>query len=303
MSATIIQAPQAMPARHGLLDAVFTHPEQNSGSDRWENGFGFVPENCDNPESWVIPCQGGAPPPPGQAITDLDTPTVADHMLWFWPFLVRSKFRCDAQQLGTIDFEARAKRIIELGEQKLIESELYAGAAHGYGANQTDPLIEKNLSLTDLTLSGGVDLSGGAPPTTPSLAIRMLIQAAARGPHGARCMIHGTPAVVEAWMQGGSVIVDKDQKLVTAVGGHVVVAGAGYSGNGPNNVPPLPTDFTHWAWVTSPVYVLRSPQLEVTTQIDRRSNTATAFVQRTAAVFWDGCVHAGVPVNALGTVV
>lgn len=304
MVATIIQAPQPIPARHGLIDSAFPSPELAAGSNRWENGFGFRPEHCSEPESWVIPCVGQVAGGPGAANTE-NRPLNAGEFLSWAPYQIRASFKCDAQQLHAIDFEQRARRIFELGESKLMETELYRGDAAGYAAFVADPINHPtfNPSLTRSDpLTAVTDLSGGAGATTPTLAIRFLVQAAAGAPGGTRAMIHCTPAVAMAWMQGGSIKEDRDGKLVTCIGGHYVIVGAGYTGQGPDNVTPLPTDNIHWAWVTSPVYWLRAGEVEVLRAVDQRNNDAEVIVQRTAAAYWDTCLHSGVPVSTVGAV-
>ena len=299
MVASIITAPQPTPTRHGLIDSAFPSPVV-PGDTRWENGFGFVPEACAEPESWVIPCVGPGSPAVGATRTPQRGP-LDDGFLQWRPYVIRVPFKCDAQQLQSIDFEARARRIFEQGESKLMETEFYRGDAAGYQASVTNPLaVPHNLTLT----RGGTDLSGGAPGgIAPSVAIRMLIQAAAQAPGSPRAMIHATPMVAMAWVQGGSVVEGRDGRLVTTVGGHTVIAGTGYTGEGPDNVAPLPSDVIHWAWITTPVYWLRGSEIEVLRSVDRAANDAEVIVQRTACAYFDGCLHAGLPVAAAGTVV
>ena len=298
MVTSIIQAPQPTTTRHGLIDSAFPAPVA-PGDTRWENGFGFVPEACAEPESWIIPCVGAGAPANGATLTPARGP-LDDGFLSWRPYQVRASFKCDAQQLQSIDFEARARRIFEQGESKLMETELYRGDAAGYQASITNPLaVPHNLTLT----SGATDLSGGAGPAAPSLAIRILIQAAANAPGSPRAMIHATPTVAMAWVQGGSVVEGRDGRLVTVVGGHTVIAGTGYTGEGPNNVTPLPTELTHWAWITTPVYWLRADTIQVLRAVDQRNNDAEVIVQRTACAYFDGCLHAGLPVSAMGVTI
>lgn len=296
MPTTVITAPQSAAAAHGLIGSGFPSPVA-PGDQRWELGFGFVAESCAEPESWVIPCVGPGSPAVGSTST-VDRGPLATGFLEWRPYVLRSSFRCDAQQLRAIDFEARARRVFELGESKLLETELYRGDAAGYGASVADPAVTPhNLTL----VRGGTNLGVGGGQA-PSLAIRTLIQAAAAAPGGPRAMIHATPAVATAWVMSGAVIEGRDGRLVTKVGGHTVIAGTGYTGSGPDNSDPGDPNI-HWAWVTTPVYWLRGDTVEVLASIDQRTNDATVTVQRTACAYWDGCLHAGVPVDSMGVII
>lgn len=267
-----------------------------TGSNRWEGGFGFVPEACREPESWVIPCVGpGASVSPGAALNTARGPLSTAYLEWR-PYVIRASFKCDAQQLQAIDFEARARRIFEQGESKLMETELYRGDAAGFAANALNPLINPyNLTLTE-----GTSLTlGGA--SAPGIALRALVQAAAAAPGSPRGMIHATHATAVAWQQSGGVIQDRDGRLITVVGGHTVIAGAGYTGEGPGNTATGSANI-HWAWITTPVYWLRGAEIEVLPSVNQLTNDAEVIVQRTACAYFDGCLHAGLPVDVMGSV-
>jgi hypothetical protein len=74
------------------------------------------------------------------------------------------------------------------------------------------------------------------------------------------------------------------------------VAGTGYTGWGPDNVPNVNPD-EHWAWLTTPVYHLLGEveiiPAELAEAIDRPENDAEFIAQQTAVAFWDSCAHVG----------
>ena len=296
----IIPAPTSTPAAHGLVETATPSPAD--GVDvRWELGFQFVPETCHEPESWAIPCVGTDTGGPGDTVTE-NRGDGSDVLTWT-PFYIRSPFTCTTQQFRSLNFEQRARTIFALGESKLIETELWKGEAAGWSKQQADP----SLTFANLTLAqaGVTDLSGGGGAASPVVAIRSLIQAAAGAPGGPMAMLHATPAVVTAWMQSGALTETRDGKLITKVGKHLVVSGTGYSGEGPGVVDPGANE--SWAYVTTPIYVLRGPTIEVLwdgvsmSQImNRPDNDVTVIVQRSAAYYWDGCLHAGIPVDETG---
>jgi hypothetical protein len=268
---------------------------------RWELGFGFLPENCSQPETWLIPCVGPAGGNgPGASVTDNTEPEYPVGFLNFTPYQIQAEFECDAQSREAVDMPQRARRILEAGTSKAMEYELYEGRLAGVAGLAADG----NLQLTD----SSTFTTAGAPITTtatqPRLALIDLIQAAARNQSGGRAMIHATPAAVAAWQSAG-MLEREGPRLVTVVGGHTVVSGSGYTGFGPDNADPG-DPLIHWAWVTSPVYYLLGeirviPDNEAEA-FDRDTNDMQYIATRTAAAFWDGCLHTGLPVNVHGTI-
>ena len=297
---TIVPAPHPQEVGHGLLAAaeiITLPPDEGSEtpSDRWEQGFTFTPESCDQPESWAIPCNGPLVPP-GAAITENRG---SDAPVTWYPYMIRSSFKCDAQQARSEDFAGRAKRIFMAGRSKLIESELWRGDAAGQPAGNT------NMSLAGTGANAGpnyVNLGTGGVEAD-ALAIRTLIQGAALYGFGQRAMIHATPDVAMAWWQSNA-LYQRGGVLYTQIGDHIVVAGQGYDGTAPGLVDPGGSG--QQAYVTGPVKILLGNQIEVLGQqaaegVDRGSNDWEVIVQQTAVAYWDGCLHAGVAVDAMGT--
>jgi hypothetical protein len=303
----LIDAPPTTPPKHGLITAATVHPHQATDPQgRWEIGFGFLPENCSDPETWVIPCVGPAGTEgPGAAATPGSEPGYPDDFLNFTPYQLQAEFECDTQSRQAIDFADRAERILEAGTGKAMEYELWEGRTAGVEALAADG----NLQLTDsntFTDSGPITTA----ITTPRLGLISLIQAAARSTSGQRSMIHATAATVAAWHMTGA-LKEEGARLVTVVGGHVVVAGSGYTGSGPDNTPDADDD-VHWAYITSPVQYLlgevrvNPPGGEIrgtdpdAQAFDFRENDEAYIAHRTAVAFWDGCLHTGLPINTMG---
>ncbi len=294
-----IPAPRGTPPAHGLAVTALTPEIPVDGTARWEQGFTFTTETCDAPESWIIPCNGpAAPVGAGAAITENRG---TDGPVTWYPFQARASFKCDAQQFQSIDFRARAQRIYELGQSKLLESELWRGDAAGSVAGGT------NISLAGGPANSAnfVDVSTGIPMAAPGIGLRALVQAAAQSPSGNRAMLHATPDVATGWVQSGGVYRANGGRLKTVVGDHDVVVGTGYDGTGPGVVAPVAP--IQWAYVTSPVYVLKTaapPEVlgvEPDSGMDRAANDWTVIVQQTCVAYFDGCLHAGAPIDAMGT--
>ncbi len=299
-----IPAPRGTPPAHGLLATAQTPDipvdEDGNPSVRWEQGFTFTTETCDAPESWIIPCNGPAAPV-GAGATITENRGTDGPVTWY-PFQARSNFKCDAQQFQSIDFRARAQRIYELGQSKLLESELWRGDASGAAGG-----------ATNFSLAGGaanspsfVDVSTGITDAAPGIGLRALIQAAAQSPSGNKAMLHATPDVATGWVQSGGVYRANGGRLKTVVGDHDVVVGTGYDGTGPGVVAPASP--IQWAYVTSPVYYLKTGDIQVlgeepSSGMNRDANDWTVIVQETCIAYFDGCLHAGAPIDAMGTAI
>lgn len=291
-----IQAPRSIPKRHSLLASAFPAPEDGLTTDgRWELGFGFTEETSAEPETRGHPCVGGAGSP---GVGSTITPATNTGLEWA-PYQVRAPYRCDTRTFA--DFVRRARDIYMTGESKFMERELWSGGIVGWQARQGVNADAPNLSLAADTAT---PLAAGST-VAPKVAIRELLAAAADAPGGPQCMIHGSSDVVMAWRQNESVIPDRDGRLVTTVDGHIVVSGAGYSGEAPGMV--VPPAGVKWAYITTPVYVIRAPEIQVIDQgrsdqidIDPANNYRTVIAQRTVCAYWDGVLHAGVAVDTTG---
>jgi hypothetical protein len=81
--------------------------------------------------------------------------------------------------------------------------------------------------------------------------------------------------------------------LGTTLSDHLVIAGSGYQGTGPGNVP-VPNNRS-WIYATSMVRVGQSP-IETQVAVDRANNTAKAIAYRATVAEWDLTAHAGLRV-------
>lgn len=292
MPSVLIDAPPVTPPRFGLIDSAI----QVQPTDlHWENGIEFLPEVCSDPESWANPCVGpSSPAGPGAAITDGTEPGIAD-LIQLTPYLIRAPYKCTAYQWRAVNHEARATRILNAGQSKAMETELYSGLVAGEAAlpGQGNPQLTDSNTFTAGPINGGT-------ATASRLALISLVQAASEASGGGRAMIHATPATVQSWWQSGSLI-KEGNLLVTGGGGHIVVSGSGYPGLGPDNA--ARTDPAHhWAWVTSPVHYLLGeiePIGPLSEIMDRKTNDIEAIAQRAVAVYWDLCLHVGINVDTM----
>ncbi len=89
-----------------------------------------------------------------------------------------------------------------------------------------------------------------------------------------------------------NLLAKEKEGLLHTPAGQVIIAGAGYPGTGPGNVPAAPGET--WIFMTGPVSVYCSDVFNNPTNvnegIDRAVNSVTFFVEQTYSVVWECCV-------------
>lgn len=229
------------------------------------------------------------------------------------PYQVYTSVRCRRYAEGEDpEFDRKATNQLLLGTTKAVECELWDGALHG--------AVNPFCVVPNPSLVGAVGLgqilspptnptapTGQVSPLAPAEALASLIQALANCGAGIRGTIHATPFVASHWYSD-DVIRTVGTNLETAIAGHPVVVGAGYSGSAPlayrslaaaNGFPAAP-DNTAWAYATGTVQVLltaprpiafENPQVgsahSQQSQVDE--NRTTVIFEREAAAVWDLC--------------
>lgn len=270
----IIEAPPFVAAPYGLLS--LRDPDVTT-DERWLSGFTYESRSCSSTVNLLDIC-GGADP-----VSIITPPEDLVRNREYEPFIIEAVDSCSTFGFLKRDVEQRAIDALEACTQKALENEFWTGdlaATNGYDAN-------RSLASTD---SVDVTPSGSAVKLRYGLAI--LERALADCGCGTRGTIHVTRDV-------GSVLPVKivDDHLETQLGNYVV-AGAGYTGSGPDGtVPGTGT----WMYATGPISVLLGQSEAVGAslkeQVDRSNNTWEARAQRPAAVTWDGCCAFAVHVD------
>lgn len=280
----VVEPPPATAPLHGLVTSVRDVSDREP-DNRWEGGFGFLPETCMHVYAWSPACAASGGKPGAGAKHAPDDPSEPVGEL---PFTLYTTFRCVTAGAPSRDDIGRVTRALEAGTSKGLESEFWS-----------DTLGLGNFSLVNSTpnhaadATGGILNPGGATPTSVErhLGLALLSQGRADCALGSRGVIHAPVALVELWGMYG--YLEKDGRaLVTKVRGDIVVAGSGYPGTGPAGQPPTPAGKV-WAYATGMVEV-RLSTVEIVPDreawaIDHRLNQIAYLAERTVAADTDGC--------------
>lgn len=274
-----VQAPPAVPPVYGLIAAAAVL--DNVAENDWANGWEFQPEACGLGGKLPVACEGtnddtvGAPGP-----EDIDGD----------PIWIYGADRCTTLQRSR-DNEGRARRQLAAIESYELADELWNGTV-------TDAEGLANRWLAGPAADSDTLTSAGV---TPVAALGCVTQGLAELLRGAPGMVHVTPQLLQH-LVADNIITRQGNLWMTAMG-HVVVADAGYSGDGPDGTP---AGTTQWIYGT-PRLRLRLGAVQLTDTIDRTVNTRLVVAGRLAAIQWDNeCAHVAaevaVPICAVGGV-
>jgi hypothetical protein len=178
---------------------------------------------------------------------------------------------------------------LEATQSFQVADELWTGALRDAADAGED--LEDNPALTD---SSSDTVTGGPEDVVDALAC--LEQGLAQCSQGRRGMIHATPQVLVQWIAASAVRLEGGQYLSPM--GNLVVADAGYPGDGPGGSA---AGASQWAYATGIISVrLSTPQVipgnldsaQVMAQaLNREDNTLDVYAQRLALLQWDECCH------------
>lgn len=293
----IVDAPPATAPLHGLI-ASTRDVNSREADNKWEGGFGFLPETCMELFSWSPYCAASGGNPVGATkATGADSARLPVFVL---PFTLYVPFQCTTAGMVSRDDEGRVRRALEAGTPKGLEEEFWE-----------DTLGLGNFSLRTSTPNqaagddGGILNAGGVTPTAaaPVKALSMLGQGLADCGMGSRGVIHASVAVVSLWAGLGYLREESgggNLRLVTKVRGDIVVAGSGYGRGGPEGQAD-PGANEAWAYATGMVET-RVSEIQinpdtVAAALDRRLNNIAYRAERTVAADTDGCCPLAVLVD------
>lgn len=268
----IIPASPLEIAPYGLLGLV---DPISMVTDRWVGGFIKESLGCTATVQLLDVC-GGADPvvvinPSGNADQD------------YTPFGVEAFDECTTFGHTVRDSETRALDALAACTSKAIETEFWTGnlaRANGYDDNRY--LASPSAQL----------VTPGDSPIKIKHGLAILERALGDAGCGTRGTIHVTRDV--ASVLGAK---DVDGHLETPLGNYVV-AGTGYTGQGPDGSHPATGT---WMYATGPVSVMLGapevPETEEFQNVDTNVNMYRSRAQLPAAVIWDGCAHFAVWVD------
>lgn len=260
-------------APYGLLSLVDPSPGDN---ERWTGGFTYESLACTAEVNLLDVCGGNDPFP-------VQTPSDAPRNRDFTPFAIEAVDRCSTFGFAARDAEARALAALDACTGKALEHEFWTGALatqNGYDDNRF------------LASAASEDVTPGGTAVKIKYGLALLERALGDCGCGTRGTIHVTRDV--ASVLGAR---DVNGHLETAIGNNVV-AGTGYSGEGPDGTAPSTGT---WMYATGPVSILLGDKFvsaaERKQNVDTNVNDWVARAQRLAAVTWDGCCAFAVHVD------
>lgn len=258
------------------------------------------------------------------APANLKTISDSPELVSYAPYQIYTTVRCRRYEEGADpDFDRKANNELQIGTTKAVECELWDGALNG-AANpfclDPNPSLVGEVGLTQILspILNATAGTGEVAPVSPGKALASLIQALGNCGPGARGVIHAPLFVGNAW-NATDVLNRNGQILETAVAGHPVVIGAGYSGSAPlayrslaaaNGFVAQP-DNTAWAYATGTVQVLVTPPRPIafdnpqvgsahSQQSTVLENRTTVIFEREGAAVWDLCCTFAVLVDMCG---
>lgn len=278
----------APPARtllpYGLMSVAQMPPESDV---YWQNGVRFEPDTCSQANVTTTDC----PAPPVDKI-----PTDPMGLRGSNPFTVYTMPICSP--VGYID-EARTRAIAALtsGEARTVEQEFWTGAfgttphlAASVGITGSDGVVEQSAA--------SVVATGGPMDVVEGIA---LIDEALSTCYGNEGVIH-VPRSVLTHMQAWGLVIQDGSRLRTR-SGHLVAAGAGYTGSSPTAPTGGPGVGLRWVYATGAVSIRRTevqvPESRPGGILNRVKNDVVLVAERTYVIGWD-CCHFAIPINITG---
>lgn len=282
MARTPIDAPQAREPRYGLIAAA----EIIDDPTRWQAGVSFTPEACAG--GGVLPLEQGCGPNLSGSFASSANPgeAVAD------PFVVFHVETCSTFGSARRDFQGRARRGLLATRSSYVAEALWDGY---------DPMQEQR-ALVD---SASDVLTSEA--SSPSAVIACLEQGLMVCGRGRRGLLHVTPQLLTILVQQS--LVYRDGNLWLSPMGNIVVADAGYTGNGPDDAVgnPRPAGSSQWAYATSWMRLRFSavdvypPNLSSEADLSSTSiwpdNSIDVLAWQLAQIEWDECCHLAAEVD------
>lgn len=199
------------------------------------------------------------------------------------PFVVKVEFQ--ASTIGTTPEEVQnlIETYLEVATQKAVEREFWTGELRD-GVDNSNHLASPEATV--------VNPAVGSPVKT-KYGLALLEQALGNRGIGERGVIHATRGVASALGFKGS-----NGRIETPIG-NFLVAGAGYTGSGPDG--DVPGGDQAWMYATGPVVVRLGSsdyyQESARTSIDIRNNTIHYQGYRTATAYWTNNSHFAVLVD------
>ena len=202
------------------------------------------------------------------------------------PFTVMGSYKCSTGGRTAIEALNIATNRLRMNKEKSIERIFWTGTS---AVGNVNPSLQGGNSSCGIT---PINLTPEDCPLSPVDGIAALESSIVECVPGGIGVIHLNFGVL-AYIAAAHLLREVDGKFYTPTG-QLIVAGAGYPGSGPSNIPSSPG--TTWLFATGPLAVFASDIFFTPPHIDqaveRLKNDITFFAEQTFSVVWDCCVFA-----------
>jgi hypothetical protein len=282
----VVEAPKIVPSAFGLLAVV--KPENSADEDMWIRGFSQEWETTvDTLTNWDDTDTSS------YALVNNATVNYYDEIKPF--FIELDEVRSTLGFLG-IDRIERLKRQLEGVTSKALERELWNGDIRIAESHDNKALI-----------NGATVLNSGTA-LSPKRALALLEHTIATTSHGGeQGVIHATRDVVALFSSNSNMLFhEKEKDHLQTLGGTPVIAGSGYTGQGPTSVTDgtqTPSATNKWIYGTGTVRVylgdidVVNDNLSQAYDVSGNANDMRIKAIRPAAVYFDTSIHLAVRVD------
>lgn len=202
------------------------------------------------------------------------------------PFTVLGSYKCSTGGRSAIEALNIATNRLNKNKEKSIERIFWTGIS---AVGNVNPSLQAGNSSCGIV---PIDLTPELGPLSPIDGIATLESAMVECIPGGVGVIHLNFGVL-AYIAAAHLLRERDGKFYTHTG-QLIVAGAGYPGSGPGNIPAAPGET--WLFATGPLAVFASDVFftppKIDQAIERLKNDITFFAEQTFSVIWDCCVYA-----------
>lgn len=267
----LVTGPNRLARSYGILSAI----EPIHLSDpHWQTGLEWELDCSVAVSSTLPPC----PDPVAEKGTD-------DGLVFCSadPFTVYGSYKCPPVGRPANEAAVIATNRLRRNKERGVEQIFWTGITP--------------VGIINPSLQGGNDSCGIAPiDLCPIKALNPVAAIAALESNIAECVpgglgvLHVTFGFLP-YLAANHLLFERDGKLYTP-SGQLIIAGAGYPGSGPGNVPAAPGET--WIFASGPVAVYYSDVFltpsHIDQAIDRSLNNVTFFTEQTFAVIFECCL-------------
>lgn len=271
----LVDAPTRTPLRYGLLSVAQTPPE---GDSHWKMGIRYEPDACTRDEITIEVC-------PATGSPETKSPTGV------WSTRAANAFTIYAMPVcGPVgnwdEYTEKVTRAFSSGEGRALEYEFWTGTRGTLPHLAEDTPVTGTGFDSDVVEQTAATVVTGAPLDVVE-AMGQLEQALATC-YGHEGVIH-VPHIALAHLFSEN-LAFRDGDQLRSPAGHLIAAGSGYPGTGPDGSGP--TGGNWWFYATGAVFLRRSAINITSTQVealDRSKNDMYLVAERTYVIGWDCC--------------